>query len=62
MTPELRRAAKRIRVTRGLLDEAMEAGKQAALAAHADDGVSESELARILGVNRMTVRRWFGKL
>lgn len=25
------------------------------------EGVPETEIARVLGVNRMTVRRWLGK-
>lgn len=39
----------------------MEEAASAARAAHAA-GVRETEIARTLGVNRMTVRRWLGKL
>lgn len=61
MTPELRRAAKTLQTARERLDAAMTAAGQAAAAAH-ENGVPETEIARIVGVNRMTVRRWLGKL
>jgi DNA invertase Pin-like site-specific DNA recombinase len=39
-----------------LTEEAKEAAREAA-----DEGVSESELARLLQVDRMTIRTWLGK-
>jgi transposase-like protein len=39
----------------------MRDSEQAAIAAH-QDGAAETEIARTLGVNRMTIRRWLGKL
>jgi transposase len=39
----------------------MDKARTAALDAHAD-GIPETEIAKVLGVNRMTVRRWLGKL
>ena len=40
----------------------MEAAEKAALAAYTQDGTPETTIAAELGVNRMTVRRWLGKL
>jgi hypothetical protein len=42
-------------------DGAMSAAKDAAVAAHGD-GLTEVDLAQILSVNRMTIRKWLGKL
>jgi predicted regulator of amino acid metabolism with ACT domain len=39
----------------------MEAAERATVAAY-EVGVPETEIAKALGVNRMTVRRWLGKL
>jgi predicted transcriptional regulator len=39
----------------------MDAAASAAVTANAD-GTPETEIATELGVNRMTVRRWLGKL
>jgi DNA-binding GntR family transcriptional regulator len=39
----------------------MSAAKDAAVAAHGD-GLTEVDLAQILSVNRMTIRKWLGKL
>jgi hypothetical protein len=36
-------------------------GQQAAIAANSD-GLPETQIAAEVGVNRMTVRRWLGKL
>lgn len=52
-------AAKNLRLARQRLEKAMDTAKQAANAAHPE--VSEVDLARILDVNRHTVRRWLGK-
>lgn len=58
---ELRRVAKQLRAAREHLRKAMDAAQYAAEDAHAE-GVPETEIARTLRVNRMTVRRWLGKL
>jgi DNA invertase Pin-like site-specific DNA recombinase len=61
MTTDLDKAARALRSARARLDEAMATAEQAALTANAA-GVAETEIARKVGVNRMTVRRWLGKL
>lgn len=53
-------AARGLKAARSKLDRAVEVAREAAIAAHTD-GVSESEIARTLGINRLTVRRWLGK-
>lgn len=58
---DMTRAARALRAARQRLDTAMQTAEQAAVAAH-QDGTPETEIARTLGVNRMTVRRWLGKL
>jgi DNA invertase Pin-like site-specific DNA recombinase len=58
---ELQRVARALAKSRARLTETMAEAEAAAISAHAD-GVSEVEIARTLGVNRMTVRRWLGKL
>jgi DNA invertase Pin-like site-specific DNA recombinase len=45
---------------RANLDRVTEEAKEAAREAFAE-GVSESELARLLQVDRMTIRTWLGK-
>lgn len=50
-----------LRRSRNLLAAAMQQAELAAIAAH-KDGKPETEIAKALGVNRMTVRRWLGKL
>lgn len=45
---------------RGALTRATEAAK-AAVRLDAERGVSEAELARRYGVDRMTIRAWLGK-
>jgi predicted transcriptional regulator len=57
---ELKKAASKIGKARSDLQVAMNAAKDAAIAAHAD-GVTEVEIAVNLGVNRMTIRKWLGK-
>lgn len=52
--------AKLIKGARAKMDAAMKYGADAATAAQAE-GMSEVEIARALGVNRTTVRRWLGK-
>lgn len=61
MTPALDAAARRLRAARESLNTAMEGARLAALKA-LDAGVSEVDVSRQLGVNRMTVRKWRGKL
>lgn len=60
MTDSLERAGRNLRSTRKAADDAYEAARLAALAA-ISDGVPEAMVARELGVNRMTVRKWQGK-
>ena len=50
-----------LRKARQRLTDAMDAAERAAIVAH-HDGVPETVIAVRLGVNRMTVRRWLGKL
>lgn len=61
MTTPIDGAAASLRRARKRLAAAMEQAKTAAVTANAD-GTPETEIARALGVNRMTVRRWLGKL
>lgn len=61
MSVRLRRAARRIRTLRKLLDEALTEGAEAAREAYTEDGMAETQIAAELGVNRLTVRRWLGK-
>jgi DNA invertase Pin-like site-specific DNA recombinase len=60
MTDVLKRAGRKLRSARKAADDAYEAARIAALAAIAG-GVPEAVVARELGVNRMTVRKWLGK-
>lgn len=52
--------ARQLRNARTRLAAAMHAAEAAAIEAH-NEGVPETEIAKTLGVNRMTVRRWLGK-
>jgi len=54
----LARAGRKLRSTRKANDAAYEAARLAVLA---NPGVSEAASARLLGVDRMTVRKWLGK-
>jgi transposase len=58
---ELERIARALIKDRARLAATMEAAEQAAVAAIAE-GATEVDVAKTLGVNRMTVRRWLGKL
>jgi DNA invertase Pin-like site-specific DNA recombinase len=60
MTTELERHARAIRTARAKLALAHAEGARAARGAAAA-GVSDVQIARALGVNRTTVRRWLGK-
>jgi DNA invertase Pin-like site-specific DNA recombinase len=51
---------RQIKAARNRLAKVMESAEQAAIEAH-QDGMPETEIAKTLGVNRMTVRRWLGK-
>jgi transposase len=53
-------AARRLKKARQAEEAAMEAARVAALAA-IQHGMTEVDVAKQLGVNRMTVRRWQGK-
>lgn len=58
---DLTSVSKSLQRSRNLLAAAMQQAELAAIAAH-KEGKPETEIARELGVNRMTVRRWLGKL
>lgn len=51
----------RLQKARANLDGVMDEARRAALTL-IDRGVTEVDVAKQLGVNRMTVRRWLGKL
>ncbi len=57
---QLAEAGSALATARYAIDAAMSTAKEAALAAIAD-GVTEVDIARSLGVDRMTVRKWAGK-
>lgn len=56
----LQRAGKKLQAARAAEQRAFESAKQAAIAAF-ECGAPEAEIARALGVDRMTVRKWLGK-
>lgn len=57
---ELKSMARKIARARDNLMTVMNEAATTAIKA-SEDGVPESEIARDLGVNRLTVRRWLGK-
>jgi DNA invertase Pin-like site-specific DNA recombinase len=59
--PNTRRVARDLATARQRLDAAMEAAQDAAITLYKDFAFPETEIARQLGVNRLTVRRWLGK-
>lgn len=61
MSAQLGRAGRNLRSARQRLEIAMKAAEQAAISSYAE-GVPETRIAEELNVNRMTVRRWLGKL
>jgi DNA invertase Pin-like site-specific DNA recombinase len=61
MNGPLERAARDLYTARQTLDACMWRAKKAAIKAAAK-GTPETEIAGKLGVNRMTVRKWLGKL
>jgi predicted transcriptional regulator len=58
---DLERTARKLLRARDTLAAVMNEATDVAVAAH-KAGTTEVEIARTLGVNRMTVRRWLGKL
>lgn len=60
MASNLERAGAQLRRARAALAKAAEQAEAEGLRALAE-GVSESAVARTLGVDRMTVRKWAGK-
>jgi DNA invertase Pin-like site-specific DNA recombinase len=60
MTDSLKQAGRNIQLARQRLERAMSTAEQVTLEAH-ENGIPETEIARTLGVNRLTVRRWLGK-
>ena len=60
MSGELERVGRSLRSARSAQQAAFESARVAAVAAMAA-GVSESQVARTVGVDRMTVRKWAGK-
>jgi transposase len=60
MSNELKRAGRKLRSARKAAQDALVAAQSAALAALAE-GATEVEVAKSLGVDRMTVRKWAGK-
>lgn len=60
MSAALERAARRVALARDELAVAMTYATNAAISAHRE-GMPETEIAKALGVNRLTVRRWLGK-
>ena len=60
MSAGLERAGARLRRARAAAEQATEEAREAALQALAD-GAAEAAVARALGVDRMTVRKWAGK-
>lgn len=60
MTPDLERAGRKLRSARKALNDAMDTAEHAAREAW-EAGATEVEIARTLGVDRMTVRKWRGK-
>ena len=57
---ELERAGRNLRSARNAEQRAFEAAADAAADAW-NAGMTEVEIARVLGVDRMTVRKWRGK-
>jgi len=60
MSASLEQAGRELRSARHAEQNAYEAARLATINAW-EDGATEVEIARILGVNRMTVRKWRGK-
>lgn len=58
---DLDRAGRKLRSARKGLKDAMTEAESTARAAW-ESGVTEVEIAQTLGVDRMTVRKWRGKL
>lgn len=56
-----RQVARNLEAARQRLDAALAAAADMAVSLYHDDRMTETEIARELGVNRLTVRRWLGK-
>jgi DNA invertase Pin-like site-specific DNA recombinase len=61
LSHDLTSASAGLRRARNELAAALQNAELTAIAAH-KDGMPETRIAAGLGVNRMTVRRWLGKL
>jgi DNA-directed RNA polymerase specialized sigma24 family protein len=59
--PNVKRVARDLATARQRLETAMNAAQDTAVTMHRYYGYAETEIARQLGVNRLTVRRWLGK-
>ena len=59
--PDTRRVARDLATARKRLDMALISAQATAVTLYKDFGYPETEIARQLGVNRLTVRRWLGK-
>ncbi len=60
-TEERRAHGRKLAKTRAAAEEALRVAGVMARSAH-DEGLTETALAAEFGVNRMTIRRWLGKL
>ncbi|WNM74294.1 helix-turn-helix DNA binding domain protein [Gordonia phage Thimann] len=60
-TSEREAQGKKLAKARATADEALRIAKLMAQSAHHQDGVPETQIAKELGVDRMTVRKWLGK-
>lgn len=58
---ELKAAGRKLAAAQKQLDEAKDVAKKLAYKAHYEEDVWETTITELLGVNRMTVRRWLGK-
>lgn len=58
---ELKVAGRKIAAAQKQLDEAKAVAKELAIRAHWEEDVWETTITELLGVHRMTVRRWLGK-
>lgn len=58
---ELKKVARDITNARQALARAMASAEAATVKAHAE-GATEVDIAQHIGVNRMTIRKWLGKL
>jgi transposase len=59
---ELERAARKRQRTKAAAAQALDELRQEVIKAVTEQGVSEADAARRGGIDRMTVRKWLGKL